>query len=96
MNGTLRCLIRSLQASPMDMSNVFLVIPTTGMHRHLVVSSWRTQTLLLGFSPLTWSAGSFSVVDLSGRDIDARWIYPVPPANDSRTKHYTDGGPNAW
>ncbi|MFW9907062.1 MAG: hypothetical protein ACFFEF_00690, partial [Candidatus Thorarchaeota archaeon] len=60
----------------MELSNVFLVVPTVGMNRHLVVTSWRTQTLLLGFSPLTWSSGSFTVYDLSGRDIDARWAYP--------------------
>ena len=73
----------------MELSNVFLVVPTIGMNRHLVVSSWRTQTLLLGFSPLTWSSGSFSVYDLSGRDIDARWAYPAPPSNDPRVKQYT-------
>jgi len=72
----------------MELSNVFLVIPTAGMNRHICVSSWRTQTLLLGFSPLTWSAGSFSVFDLSGKDIDARWSYPVQPSNDSRMKQY--------
>ncbi|MGY5857980.1 MAG: hypothetical protein RTU63_01325 [Candidatus Thorarchaeota archaeon] len=74
----------------MEMSNVFLAVPTVGMNRHLVVSSWRTQTLLLGFSPLTWSSGSFNVIDLSGRDIDARWTYPVDPSDDSRTKQYLD------
>ncbi|MHA1909203.1 MAG: hypothetical protein ACW98Y_18045 [Candidatus Thorarchaeota archaeon] len=73
----------------MELSNVFLVVPTVGMNRHLVVSSWRTQTLLLGFSPLTWSSGSFSVYDLSGRDIDARWAYPAPPTEDPRIKQYT-------
>ncbi|MHA1576394.1 MAG: hypothetical protein ACTSU3_03450 [Candidatus Thorarchaeota archaeon] len=73
----------------MELSNVFLVVPTAGMNRHLVVSSWRTQTLLLGFSPLTWSSGSFSVFDLSGRDIDARWAYPAPPSTDPRVKQYT-------
>lgn len=73
----------------MELSNVFLVVPTVGMNRHLVVSSWRTQTLLLGFSPLTWSSGSFSVYDLSGRDIDARWAYPAPPSDDPRVKQYT-------
>jgi hypothetical protein len=57
----------------MELSNVFLVVPTTNMHNHLVVTSWRTQTLLLGFSPLTWSSASFDVYDLSGRDIDASW-----------------------
>ena len=61
----------------MELSNAFLVVPTVGMNRHLVVTSWRTQTLLLGFSPLTWSSGSFSVYDFSGRDIDARWAYPA-------------------
>ncbi|TFH00022.1 hypothetical protein E4H12_00495 [Candidatus Thorarchaeota archaeon] len=73
----------------MELSNVFLVVPTAGMNRHLVVSSWRTQTLLLGFSPLTWSSGSFSVFDLSGRDVDARWAYPAPPSTDPRVKQYT-------
>ena len=73
----------------MELSNVFLVVPTAGMNRHLVVTSWRTQTLLLGFSPLTWSSGSFSVFDLSGRDIDARWAYPAPPSTDPRVKQYT-------
>lgn len=73
----------------MELSNVFLVVPTAGMNRHLVVSSWRTQTLLLGFSPLTWSSGSFRVFDLSGRDIDARWAYPAPPSTDPRVKQYT-------
>lgn len=73
----------------MELSNVFLVVPTAGMNRHLVVSSWRTQTLLLGFSPLTWSSGSFNVFDLSGRDIDARWAYPAPPSGDPRVKEYT-------
>ena len=73
----------------MELSNVFLVVPTAGMNRHLVVSSWRTQTLLLGFSPLTWSSGSFNVFDLSGRDIDARWAYPAPPSTDPRVKQYT-------
>lgn len=73
----------------MELSNVFLVVPTAGMNRHLVVTSWRTQTLLLGFSPLTWSSGSFSVYDLSGRDIDARWAYPAPPSTDPRVKQYT-------
>ena len=73
----------------MELSNVFLVVPTAGMNRHLVVSSWRTQTLLLGFSPLTWSSGSFSVFDLSGRDIDARWAYPAPQSTDPRVKQYT-------
>ncbi|TFG34740.1 hypothetical protein EU527_02095 [Candidatus Thorarchaeota archaeon] len=73
----------------MELSNVFLVVPTAGMNRHIVVTSWRTQTLLLGFSPLTWSSGSFSVFDLSGRDIDARWAYPAPPTTDPRVKQYT-------
>ncbi|MGQ4870483.1 MAG: hypothetical protein ACTSPE_06250 [Candidatus Thorarchaeota archaeon] len=73
----------------MELSNVFLVVPTAGMHRHLVVTSWRTQTLLLGFSPLTWSSGSFKVYDLSGRDVDARWAYPAPPSTDPREKGYT-------
>jgi hypothetical protein len=73
----------------MELSNVFLVVPTAGMNRHLVVTSWRTQTLLLGFSPLTWSSGSFNVFDLSGRDIDARWAYPAPPSPDPRVKQYT-------
>jgi hypothetical protein len=73
----------------MELSNVFLVVPTAGMNRHLVVTSWRTQTLLLGFSPLTWSSGSFNVYDLSGRDIDARWAYPAPPSADPRVKQYT-------
>jgi hypothetical protein len=73
----------------MELSNAFLVVPTVGMNRHLVVTSWRTQTLLLGFSPLTWSSGSFSVYDLSGRDIDARWAYPAPLSNDPRVKQYT-------
>jgi hypothetical protein len=73
----------------MELSNVFLVVPTVGMNRHLVVSSWRTQTLLLGFSPLTWSSGSFGVYDLSGRDIDARWAYPASPTDDPRIKQYT-------
>ncbi|TFH06499.1 MAG: hypothetical protein E4H14_10750 [Candidatus Thorarchaeota archaeon] len=73
----------------MELSNVFLVVPTAGMNRHLVVSSWRTQTLLLGFSPLTWSSGSFNVFDLSGRDIDARWAYPAPRSGDPRVKEYT-------
>ena len=73
----------------MELSNVFLVVPTAGMNRHIVVTSWRTQTLLLGFSPLTWSSGSFNVFDLSGRDIDARWAYPAPPSTDPRVKQYT-------
>ena len=73
----------------MELSNVFLVVPTAGMNQHMVVTSWRTQTLLLGFSPLTWSSGSFTVYDLSGRDIDARWAYPCPPSNDPRVKQYT-------
>ena len=73
----------------MELSNVFLVVPTAGMNRHICVSSWRTQTLLLGFSPLTWSSGSFGVFDLSGRDIDARWAYPAPPSPDPRVKQYT-------
>lgn len=73
----------------MELSNVFLVVPTAGMNRHMVVTSWRTQTLLLGFSPLTWSSGSFNVYDLSGRDIDARWGYPAPPSKDPRVKQYT-------
>ncbi|MHA1772145.1 MAG: hypothetical protein ACTSYL_01405 [Candidatus Thorarchaeota archaeon] len=72
----------------MELSNAFLVAPTSGLSRHLVVTSWRTQTLLLGFSPLTWSSGSFKVYDLSGRDIDARWAYPAPPTNDPREKGY--------
>lgn len=74
----------------MELSNAFLVAPTTpDMNKHLVVSSWRTQTLLLGFSPLTWSSGSFRVFDLSGRDIDARWIYPAAASSDPRDKQYT-------
>ncbi|MHA2068064.1 MAG: hypothetical protein ACXABY_27200, partial [Candidatus Thorarchaeota archaeon] len=73
----------------MELSNVFLVVPTAGMHRHMVVSSWRTQTLLLGFSPLTWSSGSFQVYDLSGRDIDARWAFPAQQSKDPRVKQYT-------
>ena len=73
----------------MELSNVFLVVPTAGMHRHMVVTSWRTQTLLLGFSPLTWSSGSFQVFDLSGRDIDARWGFPAPKNTDPRIKQYT-------
>ncbi|NHI83668.1 MAG: hypothetical protein EAX81_05145 [Candidatus Thorarchaeota archaeon] len=73
----------------MELSNVFLVVPTAGMNRHMVVTSWRTQTLLLGFSPLTWSSGSFRIYDLSGRDIDARWAYPAPRSNDPRVKQYT-------
>jgi hypothetical protein len=73
----------------MEMSNAFLVVPTAGMNKHLVVTSWRTQTLLLGFSPLTWSSGSFSVYDLSGRDIDARWAYPARRSGDPRIKQYT-------
>lgn len=73
----------------MELSNVFLVVPTAGMNRHLVLTSWRTQTLLLGFSPLTWSSGSFNVFDLSGRDIDARWAYPAPQSDDPRVKWYT-------
>ncbi|TXT57610.1 MAG: hypothetical protein BAJATHORv1_10312 [Candidatus Thorarchaeota archaeon] len=72
----------------MELSNVFLVVPTAGMNRHMVVTSWRTQTLLLGFSPLTWSSGSFRVYDLSGRDIDARWAYPAPPAEYPSEKQY--------
>ncbi len=70
----------------MELSNAFLVVPTVGMNRHLVVTSWRTQTLLFGFSPLTWSSGSFSVYNLSGRDIDARWAYPARPSVDHRVK----------
>lgn len=73
----------------MELSNVFLVVPTAGMNRHLVVTSWRTQTLLLGFSPLTWSSGSFQMYDLSGRDVDARWAYPAAPSSDPRIKEYT-------
>ena len=73
----------------MELSNAFLVAPTAGMNRHLVTASWRTQTLLLGFSPLTWSSGSFSLYDLSGRDIDARWAYPCAPSKDPRVKQYT-------
>lgn len=73
----------------MELSNVFLVVPTANMSRHLVVTSWRTQTLLLGFSPLTWSSGSFSMYDLSGRDIDARWAYPCDSSTDPRVKQYT-------
>ncbi len=74
----------------MELSNVFLVVPTAGMNRHLVVTSWRTQTLLLGFSPLTWSSGSFRMFDLSGRDIDGRWAFPARgPADDPRAKGYT-------
>ncbi|MFX0107158.1 MAG: hypothetical protein ACFE7R_02650 [Candidatus Hodarchaeota archaeon] len=73
----------------MELSNVFLVVPTAQMSRHMVLSSWRTQTLLLGFSPLTWSSGSFKVFDLSGRDIDARWGYPAPQSKDPRVKQYT-------
>jgi len=73
----------------MELSNVFLVVPTAGMNRHLCVTSWRTQTLLLGFSPLTWSSGSFRVFDLSGRDIDARWAFPAAQSEDPRVKQYT-------
>ncbi len=73
----------------MELSNVFLVVPTVDMNKHLVVTSWRTQTLLLGFSPLTWSSGSFNVFDLSGRDIDARWAFPCEPSDDPRVKQYT-------
>lgn len=73
----------------MELSNAFLVAPTAGMNRHLVVTSWRTQTLLLGFSPLTWSSGSFNLYDLSGRDIDARWAYPAAQSKDPRVKQYT-------
>jgi hypothetical protein len=73
----------------MELSNVFLVVPTAGMNRHMVVTSWRTQTLLLGFSPLTWSSGSFKLFDLSGRDIDSRWAYPAPRTDDPRVKGYT-------
>ncbi|MEM4734185.1 MAG: hypothetical protein QXS20_00530 [Candidatus Thorarchaeota archaeon] len=74
----------------MELSNVFLVVPTAGMNRHIAVMSWRTQTLLLGFSPLTWSSGSFKVYDLSGRDIDARWAFPTKEfTNDPRIKGYT-------
>jgi len=73
----------------MELSNAFLVVPTANMNRHLVVTSWRTQTLLLGFSPLTWSSGSFRVFDLSGRDIDARWVYPAARSSDPRDKKYT-------
>ena len=74
----------------MELSNVFLVVPTAGMNRHFVVTSWRTQTLLLGFSPLTWSSGSFRMFDLSGRDIDGRWAFPVHgPSDDPRSKGYT-------
>ena len=73
----------------MELSNTFLVVPTAGMNKHIVVTSWRTQTLLLGFSPLTWSSGSFKVFDLSGRDIDARWAYPATPSDDPRVKQYT-------
>ncbi|MHA2118865.1 MAG: hypothetical protein ACW98J_08085, partial [Candidatus Thorarchaeota archaeon] len=51
--------------------------------------NWRTQTLLLGFSPLTWSSGSFLVFVLSGRDIDARWGFPAPQNLDPRIKQYT-------
>ncbi|MEM2143674.1 MAG: hypothetical protein QXQ81_10495, partial [Candidatus Thorarchaeota archaeon] len=65
-------------------------VPTAGMNRHIAVMSWRTQTLLLGFSPLTWSSGSFKVYDLSGRDIDARWAFPTKEfTNDPRIKGYT-------
>ncbi|MHA1960133.1 MAG: hypothetical protein ACW99U_07880 [Candidatus Thorarchaeota archaeon] len=73
----------------MELSNAFLVAPTAGMNRHMVVTSWRTQTLLLGFSPLTWSSGSFNLYDLSGRDIDARWAYPAAQSKDPRVKQYT-------
>ncbi len=74
----------------MELSNIFLVVPTAGMYRHLVVTSWRTQTLLLGFSPLTWSSGSFTMYDLSGRDIDGRWAFPVKnQTSDPREKGYT-------
>lgn len=73
----------------MELSNVFLVVPTAGMNNHMVVTSWRTQTLLLGFSPLTWSSGSFKVFDLSGRDIDARWAYPVEGPPNPYLKGYT-------
>ncbi len=74
----------------MEMSNIFLVAPTVGMYRHLVVTSWRTQTLLLGFSPFTWSSGSFKMYDLSGRDIDGRWGFPVKTlTTDPKEKGYT-------
>ncbi len=72
----------------MELSNVFLVMPTIDLNRHIVVMSWRTQTLLLGFSPLTWSSGSFTVYDLSGRDIDARWAFPAQSSRDPRVKGY--------
>ncbi|NWF96823.1 MAG: hypothetical protein HXY34_11835 [Candidatus Thorarchaeota archaeon] len=74
----------------MELSNAFLVVPTAEMSRHIVVTSWRTQTLLLGFSPLTWSSGSFRMYDLSGRDIDGRWAFPVASTSDDpREKGYT-------
>ncbi len=63
----------------MELSNVFLVAPSARMNRHIVVASWRTQTLLLGFSPLTWSSGSFKVINFSGKEIDADWGFPVNP-----------------
>lgn len=73
----------------MELSNVFLTAPTEGMTRHIVVMTWRTQSLLLGFSPLTWSSGAFTMYDLSGRDIDGRYSYPVPPSNNPEEKCYT-------
>ena len=60
----------------MELSNVFLVAPSQQLNRHIVVASWRTQTLLLGFSPLTWSAGSFNIHNFSGHDISADWGFP--------------------
>jgi len=61
----------------MELSNVFLVAPSQKMNRHIVVTSWRTQTLLLGFSPLTWSSGSFKIYNFSGQDISDDWGYPA-------------------
>ncbi|MHA2140297.1 MAG: hypothetical protein ACXADF_03670 [Candidatus Thorarchaeota archaeon] len=63
----------------MELSNVFLIAPSAKMNRHIVVASWRTQTLLLGFSPLTWSSGSFNVVNFSGEEIDDDWGFPANP-----------------
>ncbi len=60
----------------MELSNVFLVAPSQQLNRHIVVASWRTQTLLLGFSPLTWSTGSFKIHNFSGQDISDDWGFP--------------------
>jgi hypothetical protein len=60
----------------MELSNVFLVAPSQGLNKHIVVASWRTQTLLLGFSPLTWSSGSFRINNFSGHDITDDWGFP--------------------